>query len=171
MLEKAKKLFSSGKINEIEVGTVKGLQDIHKYIFQDEFKHAGKIRNVNISKGNFRFAASMFLKDTLKTIEKLPEKTFNEIIVKYVEINIAHPFLEGNGRATRIWLDLILKKNLGLVVDWSKVDKVLYLQAMERSPVNDLEIKTLLSKFLTDKFDDREVIFKGLEQSYFYEEN
>ena len=113
----------------------------------------------------------MFLKDTLKTIEKLPEKTFNEIIVKYVEINIAHPFLEGNGRATRIWLDLILKKNLGLVVDWSKVDKVLYLQAMERSPVNDLEIKTLLSKFLTDKFDDREVIFKGLEQSYFYEEN
>ena len=171
MLKKAKELFSSGKINEIEVGTVKGLQDIHKYIFQDEFKHAGKIRNVNISKGNFRFAASMFLKDTLKTIEKLPEKTFDEIIVKYVEMNIAHPFLEGNGRATRIWLNLILKKNLGLVVDWSKVDKVLYLQAMERSPVNNLEIKTLLSKSLTDKFDDREVIFKGLEQSYFYEEN
>lgn len=171
MLEKAKELFSSGKINEIEIGTVKGLQDIHKYIFQDEFKHAGKIRNVNISKGNFRFAASMFLKDTLKTIEKLPEKTFDEIIVKYVEMNIAHPFLEGNGRATRIWLDLILKKNLGLVVDWSRVDKVLYLQAMERSPVNNLEIKTLLSKSLTDKFDDREVIFKGLEQSYFYEEN
>ena len=171
MLEKAKELFSSGKINEIEIGTVKGLQDIHKYIFQDEFEHAGKIRNVNISKGNFRFAASMFLKDTLKTIEKLPEKTFDEIIVKYVEMNIAHPFLEGNGRATRIWLDLILKKNLGLVVDWSKVDKVLYLQAMERSPVNNLEIRTLLSKSLTDKFDDREVIFKGLEQSYFYEEN
>ena len=171
MLKKAKELFSSGKINEIEVGTVKGLQDIHEYIFQDEFEHAGKIRNVNISKGNFRFAASMFLKDTLKTIEKLPERTFDEIIIKYVEMNIAHPFLEGNGRATRIWLDLILKKNLGLVVDWSKVDKVLYLQAMERSPVNDLEIKTLLSKSLTDKFDDREVIFKGLEQSYFYEEN
>ena len=171
MLKKAKELFSSGKINEIEVGTVKGLQDIHEYIFQDEFEHAGKIRNVNISKGNFRFAASMFLKDTLKTIEKLPEKTFDEIIVKYVEMNIAHPFLEGNGRATRIWLDLILKKNLGLVVDWSKIDKVLYLQAMERSPVNDLEIKTLLLKSLTDKFDDREVIFKGLEQSYFYEEN
>lgn len=171
MLKKAKELFSSGKINEIEVGTVKGLQDIHEYIFQDEFEHAGKIRNVNISKGNFRFAASMFLKDTLRTIEKLPEKTFDEIIIKYVEMNIAHPFLEGNGRATRIWLDLILKKNLGLVVDWSKVDKVLYLQAMERSPVNDLEIKTLLSKSLTDKFDDREVIFKGLEQSYFYEEN
>ena len=113
----------------------------------------------------------MFLKDTLKTIEKLPEKTFDEIIVKYVEMNIAHPFLERNGRATRIWLDLILKKNLGLVVDWSKVDKILYLQAMERSPVNDLEIKTLLSKSLTDKFDNREVIFKGLEQSYFYEEN
>ena len=171
MLKKAKELFSSGKINEIEVGTVKGLQDIHEYIFQDEFEHAGKIRNVNISKGNFRFAASMFLKDTLRTIEKLPEKTFDEIIIKYVEMNIAHPFLEGNGRATRIWLDLILKKNLGLVVDWSKVDKVLYLQAMERSPVNDLEIKTLLSKSLTDKFDDREVIFKGLEQSYFYEES
>ena len=171
MLKKAKELFSSGKINEIEVGTVKGLQDIHEYIFQDEFEHAGKIRNVNISKGNFRFAASMFLKDTLKTIEKLPESTFEEIISKYVEMNIAHPFLEGNGRATRIWLDLILKKNLGLVVDWPKVDKVLYLQAMERSPVNDLEIKTLLSKSLTDKFDDREVIFKGLEQSYFYEEN
>ena len=171
MLEKAKELFSSGKINEIEIGTVKGLQDIHKYIFQDEFEHAGKIRNVNISKGNFRFAASMFLKDTLKTIEKLPEKTFDEIIVKYVEMNIAHPFLEGNGRATKIWLGLILKKNLKLIVDWSKVDKVLYLQAMERSPVNNLEIKTLLSKSLTDKFDDREVIFKGLEQSYFYEEN
>ena len=171
MLKKAKELFSSGKINEIEVGTVKGLQDIHEYIFQDEFEHAGKIRNVNISKGNFRFAASMFLKDTLRTIEKLPEKTFDEIIIKYVEMNIAHPFLEGNGRATRIWLDLILKKNLGLVVDWSKVDKILYLQAMERSPVNDLEIKTLLSKSLTDKFDNREVIFKGLEQSYFYEEN
>jgi len=171
MLKKAKELFASGKINEIEVGTIKGLQDIHEYIFQDEFEHAGKIRNVNISKGNFRFAASMFLKDTLKTIEKLPEKTFDEIIVKYVEMNIAHPFLEGNGRATRIWLDLILKKNLGLVVDWSKVDKILYLQAMERSPVNDLEIKTLLSKSLTDKFDNREVIFKGLEQSYFYEEN
>ena len=171
MLKKAKELFSSGKINEIEVGTVKGLQDIHEYIFQDEFEHAGKIRNVNISKGNFRFAASMFLKDTLKTIEKLPKRTFDEIIIKYVEMNIAHPFLEGNGRATRIWLDLILKKNLGLVVDWSKVDKILYLQAMERSPVNDLEIKTLLSKSLTDKFDNREVIFKGLEQSYFYEEN
>ena len=171
MLEKAKELFSSGKINEIEIGTVKGLQDIHKYIFQDEFEHAGKIRNVNISKGNFRFAASMFLKDTLKTIEKLPENTFDEIIVKYVEMNIAHPFLEGNGRATKIWLGLILKKNLKLIVDWSKVDKVLYLQAMERSPVNNLEIKTLLSKSLTDKFDDREVIFKGLEQSYFYEEN
>ena len=171
MLEKAKELFSSGKINEIEIGTVKGLQDIHKYIFQDEFEHAGKIRNVNISKGNFRFAASMFLKDTLKTIEKLPEKTFDEIIVKYVEMNIAHRFLEGNGRATKIWLGLILKKNLKLIVDWSKVDKVLYLQAMERSPVNNLEIKTLLSKSLTDKFDDREVIFKGLEQSYFYEEN
>ena len=171
MLEKAKELFSSGKINEIEIGTFKGLQDIHKYIFQDEFEHAGKIRNVNISKGNFRFAASMFLKDTLKTIEKLPEKTFDEIIVKYVEMNIAHPFLEGNGRATKIWLGLILKKNLKLIVDWSKVDKVLYLQAMERSPVNNLEIKTLLSKSLTDKFDDREVIFKGLEQSYFYEEN
>ena len=113
----------------------------------------------------------MFQKDTLKTIEKLPEKTFDEIIVKYVEMNIAHPFLERNGRATRIWLDLILKKNLGLVVDWPKVDKVLYLQAMERSPVNDLEIKTFLSKSLTDKFDDREVIFKGLEQSYFYEES
>ena len=170
MLKMAKELFSSGKINEIEVGTVKGLQDIHKYIFKNEFEHAEKIRNVNISKGNFRFAASMFLKDTLKTIEKLPEKTFDEIIVKYVEMNIAHPFLEGNGRATRIWLDLILKKNLGLVVDWSKVDKFLYLQAMERSPINDLEIKTLLSKSLTDKFGDREIIFKGLEQSYFYEE-
>ena len=171
MLKKAKELFLSRKINEIEVGTVKGLQDIHKYIFQDEFGHAGKIRSINISKGNFRFAASMFLKDTLKTIEKLPENTFDEIIVKYVEMNIAHPFLEGNGRATKIWLGLILKKNLKLIVDWSKVDKVLYLQAMERSPVNDLEIKTLLSKSLTDKFDDREIIFKGLEQSYFYEEN
>lgn len=168
-LEKAFKLFESGDIEKIEVGTVKGLQQIHKYLFDGLYDFAGQIREVNISKGGFRFANAMYLKEILPKIEAMPESTFEEIIAKYVEMNIAHPFEEGNGRAMRIWLDMMLKKHLGKVVDWQNVDKNLYLQAMERSPVNDLELRTLLAKHLTDKVDDREVIFKGIEQSYYYE--
>ena len=133
------------------------------------YAFAGEIRTVNISKGSFRFANSLYLKEALAAIEKMPEKTFEEIIAKYVEMNIAHPFMEGNGRATRIWLDMMLRKNLGKVVDWSLIDKTLYLQAMERSPVNDLELRHLLSGAITDRIEDREIIFKGIEQSYFYE--
>ena len=147
-LQKARELYDSGYISSCEVGTTKGLQQIHKYIFDGLYDFAGKIRDKNISKGNFRFA---------------------EIIAKYVEMNIAHPFMEGNGRATRIWLDMILKKNLGKVVNWQNVDKDLYLQAMERSPINDLELRFLLKENLTSDVDNRDVIFKGIEQSYYYE--
>ena len=168
-LENAKRLFSSGEIDRIEVGTVKGLQAIHKALFDGLYDFAGKIRTLNIAKGNFRFANSLYLDAVLSAVEKMPENTFEEIIAKYVEMNVAHPFMEGNGRATRIWLDMMLKKRLQQVVDWRKVDKDLYLQAMERSPINDLELRALLGQALTDRTDDREVIFKGIEQSYYYE--
>ncbi len=168
-LNNAKKLFETGDINNIEVGTVKGLQNIHKYLFNNLYDFAGQIRTKNISKGNFRFANSLYLKEILDKIEQMPEDTFENIIKKYVEMNVAHPFMEGNGRSTRIWLDMILKKNLKKVVDWQKVDKDLYLQAMERSPINDLELRFLLQAALTDKINDREIIFKGIEQSYYYE--
>lgn len=168
-LAKAQSLFESGDIDKIEVGTVKGLKDIHQYLFDGLYDFAGKVRGLNIAKGGFRFANSMYLEAILPVIEKMPETTFEEIIAKYVEMNIAHPFMEGNGRATRIWLDMMLKKNLGKVVDWQNVDKDLYLQAMERSPINDLELRVLLQPALTDKTEDREIIFKGIEQSYYYE--
>lgn len=168
-LEKAYLLFESGDINNIEIGTAKGLCQIHKYIFNGLYDFAGKFRTVNIAKGGFRFANCMYLDAIIPVIEKMPESTFEEIIAKYVEMNIAHPFMEGNGRTTRIWLDMILKKNLGKVVDWQTIDKDLYLQAMERSPINDLELRFLLQPALTDRVNDREVIFKGIEQSYYYE--
>ena len=168
-LEKAYKLFESCDIDNIEIGTLKGLQQIHKYLFDGLYDFAGELRELNISKGGFRFANSLYLKEILPKIEQMPQNNFKEIIEKYVEMNIAHPFLEGNGRTMRIWLDMILKKELKKVVDWQNVPKELYLQAMERSPINDLEIRTLLSENLTPKIDDREVIFKGIEQSYYYE--
>lgn len=168
-LNKAHSLFESGAIDRIEVGTVKGLCDIHRYLFGGLYDFAGKIRTLNISKGGFRFANALYLDAILPVIERMPETTFEDIIAKYVEMNIAHPFMEGNGRATRIWLDMMLKKNLGRVVDWQRVDKVQYLQAMERSPINDLELRTLLQQALTDRVNDREIIFKGIAQSYYYE--
>ena len=167
--EKAIKFFDSGKINKIKAGTVSGLKQIHKYLFEDIYEFAGKIRNVNISKGNFRFAPVMYLEQSLKYIENMPQSTFDEIVEKYVEMNIAHPFCEGNGRATRIWLDLIFKKELQRVVDWNKIDKADYLSAMERSPIKDIEIKHLLKNALTDKIDEREVFMKGIDVSYYYE--
>ena len=167
--EKAIKLFDSGKINKINAGTFEGLQQIHKFLFEDIYNFAGKIRDVNISKGNFRFAPVMYLEKSLENIEKMPQSTFDEIVEKYVEMNIAHPFREGNGRATRIWLDLIFKKELKKVVDWNKIDKEDYLSAMERSPIKDIEIKHLLQNALTDKIDEREIFMKGIDVSYYYE--
>lgn len=168
--ERAIELFDNGLINNFEVGNTKGLIQIHKYLFDDLYEFAGKIRNVNISKNGFRFASHLYLNKVLQEIENMPENTFEEIVKKYVEINIAHPFLDGNGRSMRIWIDLILKKNLGLCVDWQNINKLDYLNAMQRSPVNELEIHTLLYKALTDKINDREVFMKGIEQSYYYEE-
>lgn len=168
-LENARHLFESEHISEIEVGTVAGLCEIHRCLFDGLYEFAGSIREKNISKGNFRFANSLYLKEVLDAVERMPETAFEEIVAKYVEMNIAHPFLEGNGRATRIWLDMMLKKRLQKVVDWQFVDKEAYLQAMERSPVNDLELRSLLNEHLTNRVDDREVIFKGIEQSYYYE--
>lgn len=168
--KRAIELYDSEKINEFEVGTTEGLKQIHRFLFQDVFDFAGQIRNVDLAKGNFRFAPAMYLDDTLKTIDRLPDNTYDEIIKKYVEMNVAHPFREGNGRATRIWLDQILKKRLGKCVDWAKVGKAEYLSAMERSPVNDLEIKTLLEGALTSDVDDREVYMRGIQSSYAYEE-
>ena len=168
--EKAYKLFGNEIVDKFEIGTTKGLQQIHKYLFEDLYNFAGEIRSKDISKGNFRFASTLYINEILKNIEKMPENNFEEIVKKYVEMNIAHPFLDGNGRATRIWLDLILKKRLKKCIDWKKIDKTDYLQAMERSPVKDLEIKALLTEALTEKINDREVFMKGIEQSYYYEE-
>lgn len=167
-LELAKDLFKNNAIESIEVGTTKGLQDIHKYLFDGLYDFAGKIREKNISKGNFRFANSLYLTDILKKIELMSEATLDEIIDKYVEMNIAHPFLEGNGRSTRIWLDLMLKRTLGKIVNWQNIDKKLYLQAMERSPINTLELKTLIQNNLTDDLS-LESFFKGIDTSYYYE--
>jgi cell filamentation protein len=167
--QKAKKLFESGEINQIEVGSFKGLAQIHAYLYSDIYEFAGKVREVNISKGNFRFAPLVYLAQSLENITKMPQSNFSEIIEKYVEMNIAHPFREGNGRATRIWLDLILKKEIKRVVDWNLVDKADYLMAMERSVVKDVEIKSLLLQALTDKINDREIFMNGIDISYFYE--
>lgn len=168
--KKAYELFESGLINEIEVGTVKGLQQIHGYVFGGLFDFAGQIRTVNIAKGGFAFAPAMFLQDNLKLIEKMPETTIEEIVKKYVEMNVAHPFKEGNGRSTRIWLDLILKKNLKVCVDWSKINKTDYLNAMRKSPVDSTNIFELINSSLTTEIDDREIFMKGIDYSYYYEE-
>ena len=166
---KAYEFFDSGAINNVDVGTIKGLQDIHRHLFGGLYEFAGQIRVQNISKGNFRFASALYLKESIAAIELMPDTTYDEIIAKYVEMNIAHPFMEGNGRSMRIWLDLMLKKNLKLCVDWQKVDKREYLSAMERSPVNDLEIRVLLRPALTADIENREVFMKGIDQSYYYE--
>ena len=167
--KRALELFESGMLDKLEPGTFKTLQAIHKQLFMDIYDFAGKVRSVNIAKGGFRFVPAMYLLDALKQIERMPQSTFNEIIEKYVEMNVAHPFREGNGRSTRIWLDLILKKELQLVIDWSKVNKEDYLSAMERSPIKNLEIKFLLQNALTEHIDDREVYMKGIDASYMYE--
>jgi cell filamentation protein len=169
--KKAYTLFESNLISEIEVGTAKGLQQIHAYLFGGLYDFAGQIRQKNISKGGFRFAVSQFLGATLKQIEAMPENTFDEIVGKYVEMNIAHPFMEGNGRSTRIWLDLILKKRLKKCVDWSKISKIDYMQAMVKSAVNSSTLKKLLNNALTDQIDSREMFMKGIDYSYYYEEN
>lgn len=166
---KALELFESGLLDTFEVGTFKGLSDIHRYLFEDIYSFAGNIRTVNIAKSGFRFAPVMYLQAALDNIDKMPQSTFDEIIEKYVEMNVAHPFREGNGRSTRIWLDMILKKELQQVIDWSKVDKEDYLLAMERSPIKDIEIKVLLKAALTDKITDRDVYMKGIDASYHYE--
>lgn len=168
-LENAKRLFESGEIDSYEIGTVKGLQQIHRALFEGLYQFAGEIRTQNISKGGFRFAHAMYLNDALSKIERMPETTFEQIIEKYVEMNVAHPFMEGNGRSTRIWLDMILKNRLGVVINWANIDKQAYLNAMERSPINDLELRALIQPNLTDRVNDRDVIFKGIEQSYYYE--
>lgn len=167
--KKAMDLFESGYLNQLEAGTFKTLAIIHKYLFDDIYDFAGKVRDVNIAKSNFRFAPVMYLETALQNVEKMPQSTFDEIVEKYVEMNIAHPFREGNGRSTRIWLDLILKKELNFVIDWSKVDKDDYLLAMERSPIKDIEIKHVLKQALTDKINDREIYMKGIDHSYYYE--
>ena len=166
---KALELFEKGILSSFPVGSFEGLAMIHKCLFDEIYDFAGKIRTVNIAKGNFRFAPVMYLETALQSVSAMPQSTFDEIIEKYVEMNIAHPFREGNGRSTRIWLDMILRKELGMVVDWSRVDKEDYLLAMERSPIKDIEIKVLLKAALTDKINDREVFMKGIDASYHYE--
>jgi cell filamentation protein len=168
-LQNAYRLFESGEIDKIEVGTLGGLQAIHSYLFGGLYDFAGQVRTKNISKNGFKFANALYLPEALSKIERLPEDNLAEIVEKYVEMNVAHPFMEGNGRSMRIWLDMMLKKNLRQVVNWQEIDKEAYLSAMERSPINDLEIRTLIGEHLTDKVNDREVIFKGIEQSYYYE--
>lgn len=167
--KKALELFESGYLDNLEAGTYKTLAEIHKYLFGEIYEFAGKLRNVNTAKNNFRFAPVIYLQAALENIDKMPQSTFDEIVEKYVEMNVAHPFREGNGRSTRIWLDLILKKEIGQVIDWSKVDKDDYLLAMERSPIRDIEIKHLLKQALTEKISDREVYMKGIDYSYYYE--
>lgn len=167
--EKAVLLFESGFLHTLKAGTTESLMKIHQYLFEEIYDFAGKVREVNLSKGNFRFAPAMYLDAALESVEKMPQSTFDEIIEKYVEMNVAHPFREGNGRSTRIWLDLILSRELHMVVDWSKVDKDDYLLAMERSPIKDIEIKHLLKAALTDRINDREVYMKGIDCSYYYE--
>lgn len=166
---KAIELYEKDIVKESEVGKFLGLAKIHKFLFDEIYEFAGKIRTVNIAKGNFRFASVMYLQSALKYIDNMPQSTYDEIVEKYVEMNIAHPFREGNGRSTRIWLDFIFKKELKLVVDWSKVDKEDYLLAMERSPIKDIEIKVLLNNALTEKINDREIYMKGIDVSYYYE--
>lgn len=167
--KKAIELFESGKLDRLQAGTFESLKEIHKYLFEDIYEFAGNLRTVNLAKGNFRFAPVMYLEASLSNIDKMPQSTYDEIIEKYVEMNIAHPFREGNGRSTRIWLDCILKKELSKVVDWSKVDKEDYLLAMERSPIRDIEIKVILQKALTDEINNREIYMKGIDHSYYYE--
>lgn len=167
--KKAAMLYDQGLLDGLEAGRFSALSFIHKYLFEDIYDFAGRVREVNISKGDFRFAPIMYLDSALEYVSNMPQSTFDEIIEKYVEMNIAHPFREGNGRATRIWLDLILKKELGKVIDWSKVNKEDYLLAMERSPVKDIEIKHILKNALTDRVDDRELYMKGIDNSYHYE--
>ncbi len=167
--KKAVALFESGYLHTLEAGTLDSLFKIHQYLFEEIYSFAGKVRNVNIAKGNFRFASVMYLHGALEQIEKMPQRTFDEIVEKYVEMDIAHPFREGNGRSIRIWLDLILSKELNVVVDWSKIDKDDYLLAMERSPIKDTEIKYLLKGALTAETNDRKVYMKGIDHSYYYE--
>ena len=168
--KKALELFEKGILDTFEVGTFKGLSTIHKYLFEDIYDFAGQIRDINIAKGDFRFAPVLYLYSALESIDQMSQSTFDEIIEKYIEMNVAHPFREGTGRSTRIWLDAILKKEIGYVVDWSRVDKNEYLLAMERSPIKDLEIRHLLKNALTDKINDREIYMKGIDASYNYEE-
>ena len=167
--KKALELFETGMLDRLEAGKFSALKAIHKYLFEEIYDFAGELRTVNLSKGNFRFAPLMYLEAALENIDKMPQSTFDEIVEKYVEMNIAHPFREGNGRSTRIWLDLIFKVELGKVVDWSKVDKEDYLLAMERSPVRDIEIKHVLKQALTDEINSREMYMKGIDHSYYYE--
>ena len=168
--KKAVEMYDSGMLDKLDAGKFSALREIHKYLFDEIYDFAGEIREVNIAKGNFRFAPLMYLEAALENIDKMPQSTFDEIVEKYVEMNIAHPFREGNGRSTRIWLDCIFKKELGKVVDWSLVDKEDYLLAMERSPIRDIEIKHILKNALTDKINDREVFMKGIDHSYYYED-
>lgn len=167
--QKAMELFESGRLDKLDAGTFESLSEIHKFLFEDIYDFAGEVRTVNIAKGNFRFAPVMYLAEALKNIDKMPQSGFEQIIEKYVEMNIAHPFREGNGRSMRIWLDLMLKKEIKKVVDWSRVDKEDYLLAMERSPVRDTEIKHVLKAALTDDINDREIYMKGIDHSYYYE--
>ena len=167
--KKAVELFENGMLEKLEAGKFQTLCEIHKYLFDDIYDFAGKIRTVNLSKGNFRFAPLMYLETAIKNVDKMPQNTFDEIVEKYVEMNIVHLFREGNGRSMRIWLDMMLKKQIGQVVDWSKIEKEDYLMAMERSPIKDIEIKYILNAALTDQINDREIYMKGIDHSYYYE--